>query len=140
MNGEKSQLGGKAAGSFGSLSAFLATLGSSWNVCHSVCMALLAFLAGFGIIIAGFPLFFLFQYNVQLWLLALALSIVSLAMLLRMPKCVSKKLLFFNAGVLIAGVPANLVNLQPFSWIIGGIIALAAIAWFLNSKIKKVGR
>lgn len=124
--------------SFSTFSAGLSTIGSSWNVCHSACIALLSFLAAFGIAIAGFPLFFLFEYNLQLWGIAALMFFVSLALFLRKPKCIPKNLLVFNAGALIAGIPVTLVNLQPFSWVVGSIIALAAILNFLVLKLKKV--
>ena len=123
-----------------SFSAVISTLGSSWNVCHAICTAVLSFLAGFGIVIAGFPLFFLFEYSIPLWAIALALFLVSLILFFTKKKCMPKNLLLFNGGVLIAGIPSTLVNLQPFSWIIGGIIALIAITKFLFSRFKKKER
>ena len=124
----------KITGWFGSFSAVLSTLGSSWSACHGVCTAFLAFLAMFGVIITGMPLLFLFQYNVQLWIIALVLLLASIILFFRMQKCVPRNLLVFNTGAVIAGIPAGLLNLQPFSWTAGGIIMLLAIILFLHSR------
>jgi len=129
----------KVFGSFSSVSAFLATLGSSFQLCHSICIAAIAILAGIGIMITGFPLFFLFQYNVLLWGIAVLFLIPSIIMFLKAPKC-SKTLLVFNIGVVIAGIPANLINLQPFSWIAGGVIATCAFGMYLSKKLKKTSK
>lgn len=124
--------------SFSSVSAFFATLGSSFQLCHSICMAAIAALAVIGIAITGMPLLFLFQYNVYLWGIAVLFLIPSVIMFLKAPKC-SKTLLVFNIGVVIAGIPSTLINLQPFSWIAGGLIVLAAFGLFLHSKFRKRG-
>lgn len=135
MNALLGSLKAKAAGSLGSISAVLATLGSSWQVCHSVCLALLAALAAVGIIGIGFPLLFLYEYNLYFWGTAAALLLVTLFFFARNRKCVPEKLLVFNAGIVIAGIPFG--QAQPYSWAVGGIIAIAAVAWFLFERITK---
>src|SRR3989344_6988167 len=127
----------KLLGSFSGFSAFLATIGSSWGVCHSICLALIMVLAGIGIVLTGMPLLFLFEYNLYLWGAAVLLLIPSAIMFLQNPGCISKNLMLFNFGVIIAGIPTNLVNLQPFSWIAGGTLVLAALMMFIKSKLAK---
>mgnify|MGYP001565825966 CR=1 FL=1 len=127
----------KLLNSLSGFSAFLATIGSSWSLCHSICLALITVLAGIGVVITGMPLLFLFEYNLYLWGAAVFLLIPSSIMFFKNPKCISKNLLLFNFGVIIAGIPANLVNLQPFSWLVGGILILAAISLFIRSKVKR---
>ncbi len=130
----------KLLNSLSGFSAAMATIGSSWSLCHSICLALIAALAGLGILLTGMPLLFLFEYNLYLWGAAVLFLIPSTIMFLRNPKCISKNLMLFNFGVIIAGIPANLVNLQPFSWLIGGILILAAMGLFIKSKLaKKMG-
>ncbi len=125
----------KALSSLSGVSAFLATIGSSWSLCHSICLALIAALAGIGVVLTGMPLLFLFEYNLYLWGAAVLLLVPSTIMFLRNPKCISKNLMLFNLGVIIAGVPVNLINLQPFSWLIGGFLVLVAIGLFIKSKL-----
>ena len=129
----------RVLGSANGVSAIASTIGSSWNVCHSICLAVISILAGIGIVITGMPLLFLFQYNLYLWGLGLVLLLFSLAMLAWKPNCMPKNLLLFNSGMIIAGVPQNLLNIQPFSWIAGGGLALAAIELFLLKKYNKKG-
>ena len=129
----------KLLNSFSGFSAFLSTIGSSWSVCHSICLALITILAGIGIVLTGMPLLFLFEYNLYLWGAAVLLLIPSTIMFLRNPKCISKNLMLFNFGVIIAGIPTNIINLQPFSWIIGGTLALAALAMFVKQKLENRG-
>lgn len=125
----------KAINSISSLSAFFATIGSSWSLCHSICLALITLLAGIGIVLTGMPLLFLFEYNLYLWGAAVLLLIPSAIMFIRNPKCISKNLMLFNLGVITAGIPVNLINLQPLSWVIGGTLVLAAIGSFIASKL-----
>lgn len=127
----------KFLNSISGFSAFLSTIGSSWSLCHSICLALITALAGIGIVLTGMPLLFLFEYNLYLWGAAVLLLIPSTIMFLRNPKCISRNLMLFNFGVIIAGIPTNLVNLQPFSWLIGGALVLAAISMFIKSKLEK---
>src|SRR3989338_3400592 len=129
----------KILNSFSGLSAFLSTIGSSWSLCHSICLALITILAGIGIVLTGMPLLFLFEYNLYLWGAAVLLLIPSTIMFLKNPKCISKNLMLFNFGVIIAGIPTNIINLQPFSWIIGGTLALAALAMFVKQKLENKG-
>ncbi len=127
----------KLLNSFSGFSAFLSTIGSSWGVCHSICLALITVLAGIGIALTGMPLLFLFQYNLYLWGAAVLLLMPSTIMFLKNPECISKNLMLFNFGVIIAGIPVNLANLQPFSWLVGGTLILAAISLFIKSKFRK---
>src|SRR3989344_8467038 len=129
----------KLLSSLSGLSAFLSTIGSSWSLCHSICLALITALAGIGIVLTGMPLLFLFEYNLYLWGAAVLLLIPSAIMFAKNPECISKNLMAFNFGVIIAGIPTNLINLQPFSWIIGGTLVLAAIARFIKPKLVMPG-
>ena len=127
----------KILNSFSSASAALATLGSSFQLCHSLCLGLMAVLATLGIVIAGFPLLFLFQYNIYFWSFAIALLIPTVIMYIY-KKCLSRNLLLFNIGIVIAGTPENFTSgLQPAFWIVGGILVAVAIASLLTKKICK---
>ena len=112
-----------------SASGTLATLGSSWQLCHSICLTLIALLGAVGIVITGMPLLFLSEYSVYFWGFAILLLLPTLAMYSRNPKCGSKNVLMFNVGVVIAGTPGQFIGgLQPVFWLVGGIIAFAGLA------------
>src|SRR3989344_1800108 len=139
MNQSKAggRLKAKTLNSLSGLSAFLSTIGSSWSVCHSICLALITVLAGIGIVLTGMPLLFLFEYNLYLWSVAVFLLAPSAILFARNPGGLSKNLMLFNFGVIIAGIPTNLINLQPLSWIIGGTLVLAALIMFIKPKLTK---
>ena len=114
-----------------SASGALATIGSSWQLCHNICLAALALLASIGIVITGMPLLFLFEYNLYFWGAAVLLLALTLAMYLRNPACGSKNVLMFNVGVVIAGTPGQFLGgFQPVFWAVGGLLALAGLAGF----------
>src|SRR3989338_8422637 len=91
----------KILNSFSGLSAALSTIGSSWSLCHSICLTLITILAGVGVVLTGMPLLFLFEYNLYLWGAAVLLLIPSAIMFLQNPGCISKNLMLFNFGVII---------------------------------------
>ncbi len=126
----------KLAGAAGSVSGVASILGS-WQVCHSVCLGIIALLSVLGITIVGMPLAFLTKIAVPLWSIALALLIVTV-WLYATRKCISRNLIIFNAGLIIAGTPFQAV--QRFAavfWIVGGLIALTAIILFVRERLQK---
>lgn len=120
----------------GTLSGATSVLGS-WQICHSICLGLIALLSVIGITIVGMPLLFLTKIAVPLWSLALVILLLTLILYLK-KKCISKKMLVFNSGLLIAGVPFQ--ALQKFSlvfWIVGGLVASLAIKWYIQEKLQR---
>lgn len=106
----------------------------SWQICHGVCLGLITFLGFIGITIVGMPLLFLTKIAIPLWILALALLIACYILYFK-KKCVSKKMIILNSGILIAGIPFQ--SLQRWSkvfWLVGGIIVLGAILWYIGEK------
>ena len=119
----------------GSISG-VASIFGSWQLCHSICLGLIALLSLIGISIVGMPLLFLTKIAVQIWLFAVAL--LSLAVILYIKKkCISLKMIIFNTGVIIAGVPFQPLQGTIFVWVIGGLIASIAIVLFIKDKLKK---
>ena len=117
----------------GTLSGAASVLGS-WQICHSVCLGIIALLSVLGIAIIGMPLLFLTKIAVPLWSMALVILVLTLIIYLR-KKCISKKMIVFNSGLLIAGIPFP--SLQRFSivfWITGGLVASFAIIWYIKDK------
>ncbi len=132
----KKEFEGKAAGAAGSVSGAASILGS-WQVCHSVCLGLIALLSVIGITVTGMPLLFLTRVAVPLWLVAVALLGVVAYFYFRR-HCISRNLMLFNSGLIIAGTPFQAVQqYQQAFWIIGGSVALAGIALFAKDKMKK---
>lgn len=124
----------KILNSFSSASAALATFGSSFQLCHNICLALIAILGAVGIAITGMPLLFLFQYNIYFWAFAIALLIPTIIMYIY-KKCLSRNLLLFNIGIVIAGTPQNFTSgLQLAFWVIGGILVAVAIGSIVYKK------
>ena len=126
----------KLIGATGSISGAASILGS-WQVCHNICLALIAALSLVGITIAGMPLLFLTKIAVPVWGIAVILLVITIIIYLKKP-CISRNLIMINSGLIIAGVPFQ--SLQKFSivfWAIGGIVALAGISLFIKDKMQK---
>ena len=126
----------RIVGITGSISGVASVMGS-WQVCHSVCLAIVALLGIIGISVAGMPLAFLTEIAVPLWLIAMLLLIVVIALKLK-KNCVSNRMIMFNSGVIIAGIPFQ--QLQDFSalfWTAGGALVAVSIFLFAREKMDK---
>ncbi len=120
----------------GSFSGAASVLGS-WQICHAVCLGIIAVLAIIGISVVGMPLFFLVSLALPLWLVALTLFIITLIMYL-WKKCIALPLIVFNGGVLIAGMPFQSVqSYNQFFWSVGGLVVLGAIVLYFKQKNKR---
>jgi hypothetical protein len=119
----------------GSLSGTASLLGS-WQICHSICLGTIALLSAVGITIAGMPLLFLTRIKIPLWILAVALLMASI-FIYQVKKCISKNMILFNSGLIVAGIPfQNLQQYFAYFWITGGAISAIAIVRFLRDKKK----
>ena len=106
---------------------------SAHNVCHSICLAVVAFLSIFGIIVSSDILMWLQDYNLFFWTMGIAFLAISLVIYYKMPCCISKKLILFNAGLIIIGFPFfAFINLV--FWISGGGITLFSVGWYFRDK------
>lgn len=117
------------------ISGTLSFLGG-YQVCHNVCLGIIALLSLIGITIVGMPLLFLQKVAVPLWTAAVILLVITLAFYFR-NRCISKNLILLNIGVIIAGIPFKF--LQDYSivfWIIGGGIIFFSILISIRDKIK----
>ncbi len=98
----------------------------AYNVCHGLCMAIIAVLAGIGILIVGMPFAWLQPYSIYLWFLAIGL--LGLNLLLYKRHCVSQRGVLFNIGVIILAVPFAIPLLLNIAfWLSGAFIIFAAI-------------
>lgn len=126
----------KIIGWTGSISGIASILGS-WQICHNVCLAIVAILGVLGITVVGMPLAFLTEIAVPIWTVAFILLLITIILYIK-KKCISKNLLLFNGGLIIAGIPFQ--SLQKFSvifWVIGGLMAAASIYFFVRGWLQK---
>lgn len=126
----------KLIGATGSVSGAASILGS-WQVCHNVCLGIIALLGLIGITVVGMPLLFLTKIAVPIWIIAVVLLALTI-WIYTSRKCISKNLIIFNSGLIIAGTPFQQV--QQFSlyfWTIGGVLAAIGISLFIKEKIQK---
>ncbi len=125
----------KTAGILGSISGFTSFLGS-WQICHNICLVLIALLSVIGITVTGMPLLFLTTIAKPIWIIAVILLIITFLVYLK-KQCISSRLLLFNLGLIIAGIPfQSLQKLSLIFWIVGGGVALTSIILYINDKIK----
>ena len=126
----------KLAGTTGTISGVAGVLGS-WQVCHNVCLGLIALLSVVGITVVGMPLLFLTKIATPLWIVAFVLLLITLVFYLK-KRCISGRLIILNSGLVIAGIPFQI--LQPFLvffWIIGGALGVLGISLFIKDKIQR---
>ena len=126
---------GRVMSAFTGLSGTLSFLGG-WQVCHNLCLGIIALLSVIGITVVGMPLLFLTQSTVYFWSLAVLILVPTILMYWRNRKCMSVKLVLFNVGIVIASVP--FVDMQPYQivfWLIGGTLILGAAWMFLKPKL-----
>lgn len=109
---------------------------SAHNVCHAICLAIVSLLSIFGIIVSSDVLMWLQNYNMLFWGIGVAFLFMSIALLIRYKNCISRKLIIFNTGLLIAGIPF-LGNYDKIAWIIGGVIAASAVYLYIKDKLRK---
>lgn len=127
----------KLIGATGSVSGVASIMGS-WQVCHNICLGIVALLAILGITVVGMPLAFLTKVAVPLWSAAVILLMITIALYVK-KKCISKNLIMLNSGLITAGVPfQSLQKFQVIFWIVGGTLALVAISLFIKDKIQKM--
>ena len=111
-------------------------LGSS-QVCHSICLGVVFLLSAFGITIVGMPLFFLQKVSTPAWISAVVFFFITLAFYFK-ERCISKKALMLNLGVIVAGTPFQAV--QPYIkifWIVGGTTAVLSLLALIKGKLSK---
>jgi len=129
----------KLIGATGSISGAASILGS-WQVCHSVCLGIIAALGIIGISLTGMPLAFLTTIAVPVWGIAvILLGIVAYFYVTK--KCVSKFLLLINSGLIIAGIPFQ--SLQPYRyvfWSVGAVMIVSAIVMYILEKLENKER
>src|SRR3989338_1097275 len=133
MNGAKEKL----IGTSGSITGTLSVLGS-YQVCHNACLALISLLTVLGFTVAGMPLLFLTKVAIPFWIAAVSLLTITIILKYKKRMHLSGKLILFNSGLIIAGVPFRQVqNFNYIFWIVGGILAIFSIGWYIYDKVEK---
>ena len=109
----------------------------SWQVCHNLCLGIIAFLSVLGMTIVGMPLLFLTKVAIPFWIAAVLLLGITLIFYFRI-RCISKNLILFNTGIIIAGIPfQQLQKYSPIFWIIGGALIIISILMYIKNKLSK---
>ncbi|MBI5332247.1 MAG: hypothetical protein HZB65_01615 [Candidatus Aenigmarchaeota archaeon] len=106
---------------------------SAHNVCHIACLGLISFLSMFGVVVSGMPLGFLQDYNLLFWSMGAGFLAISLVLYYVMKGSISNRLIIFNAGVVLIGVPFFPNDFAAF-WIIGGSLVIISIGGYVLSK------
>ncbi|MBS3101932.1 hypothetical protein J4458_00615 [Candidatus Woesearchaeota archaeon] len=126
----------KATSFSSSLSGALSFLGG-YQVCHNVCLGIIALLSFIGITIVGMPLLFLQKVAIPFWTAAVLLFAITLIFYFK-KKCISKNLLMLNSGIIIAGVPFKaLQSYLAIFWIIGGTLFVLSLLFYIKGKFQK---
>ena len=119
----------------GSVTGTLSFLGS-YQVCHNICLALISLLTILGFTVAGMPLLFLTKVAIPFWIAAISLLMLTLILKYKKGMHISDKTILLNSSLIIAGIPFQ--QLQQFNyvfWIVGGILVIFSIGWYLYEKI-----
>lgn len=132
MKNKNVKKGSKASLVAGSASG-IGSIISAHNICHQVCLAVVAVLSIFGIIVSSSVLMFLEDYNLIFWIMGLIFLFVSLVMLYKFPSCMSKKAILANIGLLIFGLPLQLYSF--LFWIAGSSIVIASVGWYVRDRL-----
>lgn len=130
----KGRLRGRVAGASGMVSGSASILGS-YQVCHNLCLAIVAALSFIGISIVGMPLLFLQKVALPFWIAAIILFIIT-AYIYFTERCISRNLLIFNLGIIVMGTP--LKEYSKYFMVAGSILVLiAAISVIINIAKKR---
>ncbi len=108
-----------------------------YQVCHNICLGIIALLSIIGITLVGMPLLFLTKVAIPFWTAAVVLFGVTMVFYFK-SKCISKNLLLFNGGIIIAGVPfQQFQNFTTIFWIVGGSFIIMSVLLYIKDKLNK---
>ena len=119
------------------LTGSLSFLGG-YQVCHNLCIGLISVLTLLGFTVIGMPLLFLTKVAVPFWIAAISLLTITLILKYKIKIKISSKTILLNSGLIIAGIPFQ--KLQQFNyvfWILGGVLVVFSIGWYIYDKIEK---
>ncbi|MEK6861997.1 MAG: hypothetical protein AABY07_08590 [Nanoarchaeota archaeon] len=126
----------KTVGVSSSISGATSVLGS-YQICHNICLGLIALLSIIGITLVGMPLLFLTKVAIPFWIIAFLLLILTLFFYFK-KGCISKKLIIFNSGLIIAGIPfKQVLHFSKYFMIIGGLFVTYSLILYFMDKFKR---
>ena len=125
---------GRFAGYFGIVSGSGSII-SAHNVCHAVCLGVVAVLSVFGLAVSSTALMFLQDYNILFLTMGILFLLLSLVMYAKFGKCISTRLIIFNAGLVVAGTPF-IPALQLVFWAAGFSIAIFVLAVYIKERVE----
>lgn len=132
MKNKNMKRGSKISVAAGSASG-VGSIISVHNVCHYLCLGVVAVLSVFGILVSSDVLMFLENYNLIFWSMGLLFLFVSIFLLYNFPNCISKKAITANAGLLVFGFPFQIYNF--LFWIAGSVVLVATIGWYIRDRV-----
>jgi hypothetical protein len=118
----------------GSVSGAASVLGS-WQICHNVCLGVIAVLGVLGVTLTGMPLLFLTKIAVPMWIVAASLLIIAGVLYVK-KKCISRSALLVNTGLITAGFPF-FTQFQIIYWITGASITVTGITVFFIDRTQR---
>ena len=118
-----------------SVASGAASVLGSWQICHNICLALVAGLSLLGITLTGMPLGSLAEYAVIIWSVAVVALAATIGLYL-WRRCVSQGLLVLNAGLVVAGTPW-LPQIVILWYILGAMITAAGAAILIKERRAK---
>lgn len=124
----------KGASMLGTISGAGSVLGS-WQICHTICLGIVAVLAAMGITLVGMPLGFLTTIAQPLWFVAAGLLAVT-GILYLTRRCISGRMLMLQSGLLVAGIPFG----QKYAvvwWGVGGALAMGGVAAMIHKRKRR---
>jgi len=126
----------KIISSAGAATGTASVLGS-WQICHNICIGIVALLGMIGITVVGFPLLFLTKIALPIWIAAVVLLAISFALYFK-KRCISGKLIVANTGLIIAGTPFSWAQKSPaLFWAAGGTLVLCSILLYVKDKLNR---
>lgn len=124
----------KGASILGTISGAGSVLGS-WQICHAVCLGIVALLAAMGITLIGMPLGFLTTIAQPLWFIAVLFLVIT-GILYLTRRCISGRMLLVQSGLLVAGIPFGR-GYAVLWWSVGGVLAIAGITAMIYKQLQR---
>jgi hypothetical protein len=115
----------------------IASILGSWQICHNICLAFIAFLSFLGITTNFMPFLFLTKISVYIWIFAVIMLLFIIYLYFK-KDCISKNLLIINIGLIIAGIPFILTKIiQIIFWSVGGLLVIIGLSYIIKQKLNK---
>ncbi len=132
----------KALEGGGTTSSAFSVIGSLPNLCHSLCMSIVSFIALFGITMNILPLMFLQTYRFYFWIAAFLLTGASFYFFIQQKRKIvrDRNFILINTGLLIFGLPFSFVAdyMDLFRFVGLSLVVIGLFLLFFGKKFKFV--